>query len=366
MRFGLFSLMPFRDPAKDQRRVFEEVSDQIRLVESLDFDVAWFAEHHFSNYCLCPSPLVMAAYIAARTERIRLGTAVLVLPLYEPVRLIEELALVDVLSHGRLVVGIGSGYQDYEFQHFRQRLEDSKAVFGEVLDLLELGLSGGEVSYAGHHFTQPATPFALRGIQQPLPEIWVAGIREDRDIQLRVARSGYVPFGTAGWNGAEALLDFRRKYEDAYRAVGKDPARMPFAVQRYVFVAEDKRDAREFADHVRYTGRVAMGMRNKTSVLDGAMLREIPVPGEPTIEQILDRAIIGDVETCIETAVGEIRTLRPSHLSCFIQPGAMDQKRVLRSMELFGTKVIPGIERELGPLADVGAPIPRPTPAGPR
>jgi alkanesulfonate monooxygenase SsuD/methylene tetrahydromethanopterin reductase-like flavin-dependent oxidoreductase (luciferase family) len=356
MRFGLFNLMPFRSSSKAQRQVFQEVIEQIHLVESLDFDIAWFAEHHFSNYCLCPSPLVLAAYCAARTEKIRLGTAVLVLPLYEPVRLIEELALVDILSNGRLVVGVGSGYQDYEFRHFRARLEQSKEIFTEVLDMIELGLTRPEFSYDGKFFTQPATAFCLRPVQRPLPEIWVAGIKEDRDVQLRVARSGYVPFGTAGWNPASTLLDFRKKYEDAYRTVGKDPATMPFAVQRYVYVAETRKDAEEFAENVRYTGRVALSMRLKTSVLDESMLREVHVTGEPTIEQILENAIIGDVETCIEKAVREIRTLRPSHFSCFMQPGAMDQKRVLRSMELFGTKVMPLIERELGDLAAIGSP----------
>ena len=74
MRFGLFCMMPWRDAVKPQKQVFADVLDQVRLAESLGFETAWFAEHHFSNYCLCPSPLVMAAYCAARTERISLRT----------------------------------------------------------------------------------------------------------------------------------------------------------------------------------------------------------------------------------------------------------------------------------------------------
>jgi len=358
MRFGLFCLMPWRDAAKPQKQVFAEVLDQVRLVESMGFDIAWFAEHHFSNYCLCPSPLVLAAYCAARTEKIRLGAAVVVLPLYEPVRLLEELALVDILSDGRLVTGVGSGYQDYEFERFRVPLADSKAMFGEVLDILELGLTQPEFAYEGRFFKQPRSAMCLRPVQRPMPPVYVAGIKEDAEIQRRVARSGYVPFGTAGWHPAESLLDFRGKYEAAWRAVGKDPATMPLAVQRHVFVVESRKDALEVADNIRYTGRVALSMRQKTSVLDGAMLREMAVQGEPSIDQILDNAIIGDVERCIEKAVREIRVLRPTHFSCFMQPGAMDQKRVLRSMELFASRVVPGIEHELGSLDAIGSPVP--------
>jgi alkanesulfonate monooxygenase SsuD/methylene tetrahydromethanopterin reductase-like flavin-dependent oxidoreductase (luciferase family) len=355
MRFGLFCLMPWRDAQKPQTEVFADVVEQVRLAESLGFETAWFAEHHFSNYCLCPSPLVMAAYCAARTERIRLGTAVVVLPLYEPVRLVEELAMVDVLSDGRLVIGVGSGYQDYEFERFRVPLAESKAMFGEVLDILELGLTQPEFAYQGRFFTQPRTAVCLRPVQRPMPPVYVAGIKEDAELQRRAARSGYVPFGTAGWHPAQSLLDFRARYEAAWQAVGKDPATMPLAVQRHVFVVESRKDALEVADNIRYTGRVALSMRQKTSVLDGAMLREMPVAGEPSVDQVLDHAIVGDVEACIEKAVREIRVLRPTHFSCFVQPGAMDQTRVLRSMELLGSKVIPGIEKELGSLDAIGS-----------
>ena len=109
MKFGLFNLMTVPGPEASLAKRVEETIAQVQLAEHMGFDIAWFAEHHFSNYSMCPSPTMMGAYAAARTERIRLGAAVLVLPLYHPVRLIEELALLDVQSNGRLVVGLGSG-----------------------------------------------------------------------------------------------------------------------------------------------------------------------------------------------------------------------------------------------------------------
>ena len=95
----------------------ELVDDAIRhtrIAESLGFGRAWFAEHHFSNYSLCPSPLMMVAHAAAATERIRLGTAVIVAPLHTPARLLGEIGLADSLSGGRLDLGIGNGYQHFE------------------------------------------------------------------------------------------------------------------------------------------------------------------------------------------------------------------------------------------------------------
>lgn len=113
------------------KRVDETVA-QVQLAEQMDFDIAWFAEHHFSNYSMCPSPTLMGAYAAAQTQRIRLGPAVLVLPLYHPVRLVEELALLDVQSKGRLVIGLGSGYQEYEFEGFGLNIADKLSMMHEL------------------------------------------------------------------------------------------------------------------------------------------------------------------------------------------------------------------------------------------
>jgi len=127
MEFGIFNLMGAREPEKTAAQVFAEVAEQTRLADELGYSIAWFAEHHFSNYCLCASPLMMVAHCASITQKIRLGTAVVVLPLYNPARLAAEVATADALSNGRLMLGIGAGYQPYEFDRFgvdlKQNLE---------------------------------------------------------------------------------------------------------------------------------------------------------------------------------------------------------------------------------------------------
>src|SRR3979409_490819 len=127
MEFGIFNLMGAREQDKTAAQVFAEVAEQTRLpdrtehhrlADQLGYKTAWFAEHHFSNYCLCASPLMMVAHCASITEKIRLGTAVVVLPLYNPARLAAAIATADALSNGRLMLGIGAGYQPSQFERF--------------------------------------------------------------------------------------------------------------------------------------------------------------------------------------------------------------------------------------------------------
>src|SRR5436853_6000147 len=107
MEYGIFNLMGSREADKPTAQVFGEVAEQTRLADQLGYATAWFAEHHFSNYCLCASPLMMVAHCAAITGKIRLGTAVVVLPLYNPARLAAGIATADALSNGRVEPGIG-------------------------------------------------------------------------------------------------------------------------------------------------------------------------------------------------------------------------------------------------------------------
>jgi alkanesulfonate monooxygenase SsuD/methylene tetrahydromethanopterin reductase-like flavin-dependent oxidoreductase (luciferase family) len=354
MKFGLFNLMPQRNLAKPARDVFHDAVEMVHLAEGAGFDTAWFAEHHFSNYCLCPSPLMMAAYCAGRTSRIRLGTGVVVVPLYSPARLLEEIALVDLLSNGRLALGLGSGYQEYEFQRFGAVVAESKQYFMEFLDVLEMAFRDGEYEYNGRHIRLPRTPIAIRPLQQPAPPIFVAGLYSDVEVQRRVVRNSWVPFATAGWRPARFLAQFKEKYIESAAGAGLDTAGLPFAVQRYVYVTSSRSAALSAAERIRYTGRIAQSTRFNYFQLDGSILRELPAKEEPGLEQIVENAIIGDVDTCIEKAIAEIGVLNPSHFSCFMQFGDMPLEESIRSLELFAGRVIPAVEKHFGGLDSIG------------
>ena len=353
MHFGLFSLMTQRDRSVSPRQLYMEMTDQVKMAERIGFDIAWFAEHHFSNYCLCPSPLAMAIALAPQTRTIRLGTAVIVAPLYHPLRMLEEIGLLDVISNGRAVIGVGTGYQQYEFHRFGISLETARDTFLETLDVLEQYVAGGPVQYDGRAIKIPETYFVVHPVQRR-PEIYVAGLARDPVTRARVADRGYVPIFTTGWSTVAQMQETRDLVTAANKHAHGDKRRAPYAMQRYVFVTHDRQEALKAAEAARYIRRVAMAMRNNVARLDGAFLQEAPAPDEPPLEDIASRLIVGDPETCAEKLAAELTALQPVHVSCFMGLPGMPQARTLRSMEMFGTDVMPRVDRAVGGLARVG------------
>ena len=205
MQIGIFNLLTKRDPAKASRKIYQEMRDQVRLAEDTGFDTAWFTEHHFSNYCLSPSPLTMATWMAGQTSRIKLGTAVVVTPFYEPLRMLEDIAVLDQVSDGRLVLGLGSGYQRYEFHKFGLDLGESRDHFLESLDVIEQFFRNDSVAYEGRYLKIPETWCSVRP-HQSMPEILVAGLLRDAETQQRMARSGYTALNSAGGIPMETVL----------------------------------------------------------------------------------------------------------------------------------------------------------------
>jgi len=354
MKLGLFNLMTQRDASTTVRQIVNDTVAMVKLADEAGFDVAWFAEHHFSNYSICPSPLMMAAYCAGLTKRIRLGAAVLVLPLYDPMRLVQEIGLLDVQSGGRAVIGIGSGYQKYEFDRYHRKLSEKGEVAMEIWDILEMALREGRIAYKGKHFDVPESPIAVRPLQQPMPEIYVTGL-EPAVIQ-RTARSGHIPFITAGWRGLPLLREMHTHIQAQYAAAGMSPERMPLAVQQYVFVTDSKSEALDIAERARAIGRIVAQMRTGDPKLDGHFIQAPPLPDEPPVETFRDNLVFGDPHAVAEKLVAEIRELGTTHLSCFMQIGTVDGRRACRSLERFADEVVPLMERAFGmPLDRVHA-----------
>lgn len=355
MKFGIFVLQPQRDGTKPVAAAAAEGLEQVRMAEQLGFDIAWFAEHHFSNYSLVTSPLTAAVWAAPQTKRIRLGTAVIVAPLYEPMRLLEDIAVADQLSDGRIVLGFGAGYQEHECDRFGVSLPDSRPMLYEMLDLVEQAWAGdGPLEYRGTHYDIPPTHFGVWPKQSPYPPVAIAGMSWDGAVQQRIARNGWMPFISAQWKPASEVLETRRQIEGHWNDAGVDPAGLDLAVQRFVYVTENRQEALEAAEHLRYTYRIAHGFRQGHMDFDRHVIRSVAVPGEPSIEEIAERAIIGDPEKCAAQFIDEIRTLRPAHISCVMQFGGLEIGKVMRSMDLMGEKVIPAMERELGDRDDWG------------
>ena len=331
--------------------MFREHLEQVRLADELGFEIAWFAEHHFSNYCACPSPLTMAAACAPMTKNILLGTAVIVSPLYQPARVLAEIGMVDAISGGRLVLGVGSGYQPYEFERFGVDLAGSREMMEEFLDLVKLAFTQTVFSYEGKHYRMPETHISA---QPPngVPDIWIAG---DNESGHRLcARRGYTPMVTGRWRGADYLAEMRGRLAEAWRMEGKNPGTMRLGVQRFLCVTENHAESLAYVDHCRHQIRLASALRRRAEVMNDGMMTEVPFPDEPPLEEMAGNLLVGDCETIAERLAAEIRAGQPKHVMFHVQVGGSSQAQALNTLEKFATEIRPMLEREIGPLADIG------------
>jgi alkanesulfonate monooxygenase SsuD/methylene tetrahydromethanopterin reductase-like flavin-dependent oxidoreductase (luciferase family) len=356
MHFGHFSLMGYREKGYPTQRIMAEHAEQVRLADQAGFECAWFAEHHFSNYCTCPSPLLMVAHCAGITERIKLGTAIVVTPLYEPSRLLAEIGMTDALTGGRLVLGVGSGYQPYEFERFGVDIAKNQEMMAEFLEIMELAFTRTTFTYEGKHYRYPETQISARPVDG-VPEIWVAG--DNPKGHALAARNGYVPMFTGRWGGAAYIGEMATKVRDGFAKEGKDPTSVPIGVQRFLCITESRAESLDYIDNARHQMRLASALRRRAEVMNDGMMTEVPLPNEITVEQMADNLLVGDAETVAERLAAEIRAANPHHVMFHVQVGGSRQDQALRTIETFATDVRPMLEKELGPLDAIGA-EPRP------
>jgi alkanesulfonate monooxygenase SsuD/methylene tetrahydromethanopterin reductase-like flavin-dependent oxidoreductase (luciferase family) len=344
MEFGIFNLMGARDPDKPAAQVFSEVAEQTRRADELGYSIAWFAEHHFSNYCLCASPLMMVAHCAGVTRRIKLGTAVVVVPLYNPARLLAEIATVDALSGGRLMLGIGAGYQPYEFERFGVDLGANLEMTNEFSDILDLAFTRDFFEYQGKHYQMPRTHIPVRPVQNPLP-IYVAG--HAQAMFRAAARHGYRVMTSGRVGGAELLAE---QYADIVAAFGEEKVPVENAhitLNRFAHITESRDEGMRFAENARYQSRLASSLRRRQEVMHGRVLVDVPFPGEPSLDAIHDNLLIGDADTVAEKLAAEIRAAHPVHICFSFKVGDTPHAAAMRSMERMMTDVKPKVEKAL-------------------
>jgi alkanesulfonate monooxygenase SsuD/methylene tetrahydromethanopterin reductase-like flavin-dependent oxidoreductase (luciferase family) len=341
MEFGTFLLMqsPSADTSASQ---YERGVEITQAAEDLGFANMWLAEHHFSTYGYLSRPLTFALHLANRARRIRVGTAVIVVPLHHPLVIAEEIATVDLLSGGRLDVGLGRGYQRYEFERLGQRLDESRDRWEEAVDIILLGLSGRPFRYDGRYFTIEETTVFPQCLQQPHPPIWVTA-QSPESVQATVKRGFHLVSGGFGVP-LERLRDFRRVFDDQ---VARTPPVQPIHVgtQRPVYVADNEADARAAAEHARWNMRVTLSLRNNYERVEHGHALAVPFDNEPSTEDILEKfSVIGTPETCIEQIRRLHDAMRIDHFNASFWFGDLTQPQVLRSMRLFAEEVMPAFQ----------------------
>jgi luciferase family oxidoreductase group 1 len=340
MDIGTFLLMQSPSGASSEE-IYARSVEQAQAAEALGFRNVWMAEHHFSTYGYLSRPLQFATYIAARTTTLRVGTAVIVVPLHHPLVVAEEIAMLDVLSGGRLDVGLGRGYQHYEFERFGLELDAGRSRWDESLDIIVKSFEGRPFAYEGRLFRLPETAVFPRPVQQPHPPVWIVA-QSPYALEAAVRRGFNVLTGGFGVS-IDQLAEFGRLFAKTVADV-KPPRPPRVGVQRAVYVAESDADARDAAEHARWNMRVTLSLRNHTERVENGNAIPVPGTGEPALDDLLDRfLVIGTPDTCVR----QIRRLRElvgiTHFNCSFWFGDLDQKRVLRSMERFAREVMPAV-----------------------
>ena len=188
MQFGVLQFFAWPNRRGDLSTVYERALDRVKVMDQTGFDAVWLAEHHFSTYSVCPSVHVMAAHVAGITKNLRIGTAVSLAAFYHPLRLAEEVALLDHLTQGRINWGAGRGFDRKEMEIFDVEVEDSKDKFHEHVEIVLQAWQSDKFSFEGrfNHFHD--VEVLPKPLQSPMP-FWIAA--SSRDAVKWAAERGY-------------------------------------------------------------------------------------------------------------------------------------------------------------------------------
>ena len=319
--------------------MFGRGTEIAQAADELGFDSIWCAEHHFSTYGYLSRPLMYAVHLANNTKRIRVGSAVVVLPLHHPLIVAEEIATADILSNGRLDVGLGRGYQPYEFKRLGHDLSESRDRFEESVDILLLAFKGEPFSYDGKHYQFEETTVLPAPIQQPRPPIWVVG--QSAESITATAKRGFNLVSGGFGVPIEQLRAFRQTLDE----VVTDPAmraKMRISTQRPVYVTEDESEIPAIVEQARWNMRVTLSLRKGLQRIENGRAIAVPMDNEPSTEDLLERYfVIGTPQTCIKRIEALRDAMGIDHFNGSFWFGDVAQDKVLRSMRLFSEQVMP-------------------------
>lgn len=249
MRFGIFYLPALTQADQlDAADRLHCIVDQARYAEDLGFDSVWLAEHHFHSFGgILSSPTTIGAAIAQRTSKIRIGTAVTLLPYHDPLRVAEDYATLDCLSHGRLEFGIGHGFIKFESLTFGIPLEDLRDRFQENLAVILKAWSGGEFNHQGRFREYKGVKVLPRPVQRPHPTVWMGATSTPESFEF-AGRSGFhlmlIPF----LHEIDELRAMVEIYLDARRAAGHAMADARVIAMYHIYVGENPGEARATAE----------------------------------------------------------------------------------------------------------------------
>jgi alkanesulfonate monooxygenase SsuD/methylene tetrahydromethanopterin reductase-like flavin-dependent oxidoreductase (luciferase family) len=325
--FGIFDHVDRSD--EPLAALFEQ---RLRLAEAADaagFRTYHVAEHHATRLGMAPSPGIFLAAVAQRTRRLRFGPLVYLLPLYTPLRLIEEICMLDQLSGGRFELGVGRGIVPYELAYCGINFMDAQEIYEESLDIILAGLRGGKLTHQGRHYTYRGVPMELEPVQKPHPPLWQGVVRPDGAAEA--ARRGVNIVSTLG---NTALKQVAQSFYDAggkSRFVG---------AQRHVLVADTDEEAMKLARpaYLRWYESLTSLWRAFNS---------IPFRFSETLEKALanEVAIVGSPATVRAEVERHVAATGCNYFVGRFMYGNLPHEVAARSMDLFAREVMPHFAR---------------------
>jgi alkanesulfonate monooxygenase SsuD/methylene tetrahydromethanopterin reductase-like flavin-dependent oxidoreductase (luciferase family) len=326
------------------------------LAEPLGFDSLFALEHHFTGYAMSPSPTQLLSYFAGRTRRITLGTAVIVLPWHDPVRVAEEIALLDILTGGRCLFGFGRGAASVEYAGFRVSMEEARPRFVEAAHIVTKALTHEVFDWEGEYYTIPRTSIRPRPISHPERRFYASSVSpESAEIMAKLG-FGVLVVMQNEWPKAAEDID---RYRQIASSVGHIPR--PPIILMNVSVAEGRNEAHERA--VAYLGRKWDSIDNHYHFSDGhlASVKGYEFYGKManTYSKMKDKdyrqkatefyvkiQVSGTPDDCLQQVAELQRLTGLDHFVTELAFGGMPYEEAELNMRLFAERVMPILQRD--------------------
>jgi natural product biosynthesis luciferase-like monooxygenase protein len=350
MKFGILYLTDYHPEIHGPTHQFyDELMSQITYAEDLGFDSVWLTEHHFTHYGgVFPSPSIFLTAVAQRTKRLRVGTAVVLVPLHNPVRLAEDYAMLDNLSGGRLEFGAGRAFLRYEYDSLHVSMDESSGRFSEGLEVIEQAWTQEAVTYEGKYFKVQNLSILPKPQQKPHPPIWAAAQLTPSSFEL-IGKRGYHIMTVPYLTGVPLTKQNLESYRRALKETGYNLADREVSCTSLVYLSESNESARAEVEPyiMRYIKTLveavaAGGEASKAE--DYKQYREHKTRLESlTFEQLFndDAIAFGDVDKGLSRVQFLQEELGLTYFKILVNFGGMPHHRVMRTLELFGKHVIP-------------------------
>ena len=345
MKFAIMTHLPWPE-GKEPQTVLEETIEEVQHGEALGFHSAWFAEHHFTRYGLGSSSMLIAAGIAAKTSTIRLGMAVLVPPLHNPIRLAEDTATLDLMSNGRLDVGFGRGAARYEFVPFGIDAGETQDRFQESVNMIEGMWTTPDYSRKGRFYSVEKANLVPQVVQRPHPPVYIAATRTQETFDYAVAKGWPTMVGLTMETGPG--VELCRRYAAMSKEAGFNVPSTAIPFFRHVYVAPTEKQVVEdtqaslqwMIDMLQWRGKLTEGSEVGLN-LD--QWRKTRTEAPQTYEHVrAKRRVIGTPEQCV-AQLKELQAQGIGYFGCNFAFGGMDHGKIMASMKLFAEEVMTSV-----------------------